>query len=30
MALIIDLKGNTPAGMTKEQRLKVEEFENSN
>lgn len=29
-AEIIDRKGNTPTGMTKEQRLKVEEFENSN
>jgi hypothetical protein len=29
-AEIIDRKGNTPASMTKEQRLKVEEFDNSN
>jgi hypothetical protein len=28
-AEIIDRKGNTPAGMTEEQRRKVEEFENS-
>jgi hypothetical protein len=29
-AEIVDRKGNTPAGMTKEQRHKVEQFESSN